>query len=40
MFIQSIECSDIEFEQLDFGPDLRVRGITNLKLLKFNKTLK
>jgi hypothetical protein len=40
MFIQSIECSGIEFEQLDFGPDLRVRGLTNLKILKFNQALK
>jgi hypothetical protein len=40
MFIQSIKCSGIEFEQLDFKPDLRVRGLTNLKLLKFNQALK
>jgi hypothetical protein len=40
MFIQSIECSGIEFDQLDFGPDLRVCGLTNLKLLKFNQALK
>jgi hypothetical protein len=40
MFIQSIECSGIEFDQLGFWPDLRVRGLTNLKLLKFNQVLK
>jgi hypothetical protein len=40
MFIQSIECSGIEFDQLGFLPDLRVRGLTNLKLMKFNQTLK
>jgi hypothetical protein len=40
MFIQSMESSSIEFDQLDFGPDLRVRGRTNLKLLKFNQALK
>jgi hypothetical protein len=40
MFIQSIDCFSIDFEQLDFGIDLRVRGLTNLKLLKFNQALK
>jgi hypothetical protein len=40
IFIQSIKCFGIEFEQLDFGPDLRVRGLTNLKLLKINQALK
>jgi hypothetical protein len=40
MFIQSIECSGIEFDQLDFWPNLRVRGFTNLKLIKFNQALK
>jgi hypothetical protein len=40
MFIQSIECSVIKFDQLDFGPDLWVRGLTNLNLLKFNQALK
>jgi hypothetical protein len=36
MFIQSIECSGIEFDQLGFWSDLRVRGLTNLKLMKFS----
>jgi hypothetical protein len=40
MFIQSIECSGIEFDQLDFLPDLRVRGLTNLKFMTFNQALK
>jgi hypothetical protein len=40
MFIQSIECSSIEFDQLGFWPDLRVRGLTNLKVMKFNQALK
>jgi hypothetical protein len=40
MFIQSIECFSIEFDQLGFWPDLWVRGLTNLKLLKFNQALK
>jgi hypothetical protein len=40
IFIQSIECSGIEFDQLGFWPDLRVRGLTNLTLLKFNQALK
>jgi hypothetical protein len=40
VFIQSIECSGIEFDQLIFLPDLRVRGLTNLKLMKFNQALK
>jgi hypothetical protein len=40
MFIQLIECSDIEFDQLGFLSDLRVRGLINLKLMKFNQALK
>jgi hypothetical protein len=40
MFIQSIKCSGIEFDQLGFWPDLRIRGLTNLKLMKFNQALK
>jgi hypothetical protein len=40
MFIQLIKYCGIEFDQLGFGPDLRVRGLTNLKLLKFNQALK
>jgi hypothetical protein len=40
MFIQSIKCSSIEFDQLGFWPDLRVRGLTNLQLMKFNQALK
>jgi hypothetical protein len=40
MFIQSIECSGIEFDKLGFWPDLRIHGLNNLKLLKFNQALK
>jgi hypothetical protein len=32
--------SGIEFDQLGYWPDLRVRGLTNLKLSKFNQALK
>jgi hypothetical protein len=40
IFIQSIEYFGIEFDQLSFWLDLWVRGLTNLKLLKFNQALK
>jgi hypothetical protein len=40
MFIQSIEYSGIEFDQLGFEPDLWIRGLTNLKFLKFSQALK
>jgi hypothetical protein len=40
MFIQSIKCYGIEFDQLNFWPDLRVRSLTNLKLMKFNQAIK